>query len=139
MPNSFSGIGGWEAIDADWRDSKQGITNSISNLNNSIGIIKDGGVLTDAATIEITNNSLSTLSTSRSTLTLNVTTDGIPNFAVEIMPTVNCTLTVQKTEGNVVTTLSPSIAGGVLLEANKKYQVTCVGSCWTIAEFEVPV
>lgn len=36
MPNSFSGIGGWSAIDADWRDSKQGINVSITNLNNSI-------------------------------------------------------------------------------------------------------
>ena len=36
MPNSFSGIGGWSAIDADWRNSKTGIANSITNLNNSI-------------------------------------------------------------------------------------------------------
>lgn len=36
MPNSFSGIGGWEIKDQDWRDSKQGIASSITNLNNSI-------------------------------------------------------------------------------------------------------
>lgn len=39
MPNSFSGIGGWSAIDADWRDSKTGIASSITNLNNSIAPI----------------------------------------------------------------------------------------------------
>ena len=36
MPDSFSGIGGWSAVDADWRDSKTGINNSITALSNSI-------------------------------------------------------------------------------------------------------
>lgn len=106
-------------------------------VESDIGIIKDGGTLTDAITVDVPNNSLSTLSTSQSTLTLNVNTDGIPNFAVEIIPSVNCTLSVQKTAGSVITALSHSVAGGNLLEAGKKYQVTCVGSCWTMAEFEI--
>ena len=109
--------------------------------DNTLGAIKNGGSLTDGASVTVPNNALSTLSTAQATLTLNVNlgSDEVPNFAVEVTPSVNCTLTVTKTVGDTVTTLNPSVAGGDELTDTRKYQVTCVGSCWTLAEFEVPV
>ena len=100
----------------------------------------DGGTLTDAASITVENNALSRLSTSQSTLTLNVNlaASEIANFAVEIAAGANVTLTVTSTTGGTVTTLKKSKANGDSLESGKFYQVTCVGSCWTLAEFEAP-
>ena len=105
-----------------------------------IGKILDGGSLTDAASVNVPNNALSTLSTAQATLTLNVTVnaDEIPNFAVEVTPSVDVTLTVTKTVGNTTVTLNPSVAGGTSLTTGKLYQVTCVGNCWTLAEFTAP-
>jgi len=116
MPNSFTGIGGW-----------------------TIGL-RDNGSLTDAASITVQNNGLSTLSTQQASLTLNVDLSGseIPNFAVEISAGVDCTVTVQKTVGSTSTVLNYATAAGNEIKAGKFYQLTCVGSCWTIAEFEAP-
>lgn len=104
-----------------------------------IGSIADGGTLTDGATINVANNAVSRLTTAQSALTLNVNLGlgEIANFAVEITTSVNATLTVTSTIGSTVTTLHPSVAGGTSLKSNKIYQVTCVGSCWTVAEFDV--
>ena len=100
----------------------------------------DGGTLTDAASITVENNALSRLSTNQSVLTLNVnlTADEVANFAVEIAASANVTLTVTSTTDGVATTLKKSAAGGDSLESGKFYQMTCVGSCWTLAEFEAP-
>ena len=108
---------------------------------NAVGFVKNVGALTDAATITASNlnNGFATLSTSQSTLTIIdvVGTDEIVNFAVEITPSVNCTLTIKKKVGsNEAVTLKHSVAAGNTLEANKTYQVTAVGGCWTLAEFE---
>ena len=109
-------------------------------IKNANGVIKNGGALTDAASIDVPNNSVSTLSTTQAALTLNVNcaADEVPNFAVEISAGAAVTLTVTKTVGNTVTTLYPSDAGGNALESGKYYQITCVGNCWTLAEFVPP-
>lgn len=105
-----------------------------------VNSITNGGALTDAATVDVPNNALSTLATAQASLTLNVNLDGgdVPNFAVEVTPSTDVTLTVTNTVGNTTTALSPSVSAGNELAAGKKYQVTCVGSCWTLAEFTVP-
>jgi len=115
------------------QDTAQGIVFGVD-------LLIDGGVLTDAASIDVPNNALSTLTTAQSTLTLNVNVnaDEVPNFAVEITTSTDVTLTVTKTVGSTMTTLNSSVAGGNSLTAGKLYQVTCVGSCWTLAEFAVP-
>lgn len=106
--------------------------------------VRDGGVLTDAASIPVENNAISQLTTSQSSLTLNVNCEPgeIPNFAVEITTTEAVTLSVVKIVGSgssaVATTLKYSAAGGNELESGKTYQLTCVGSCWTVAEFVDP-
>ena len=108
--------------------------------DNTLGAIKNGGALTDGASVTVPNNALSTLSTAQSTLTLNINvgSNEVPNFAVEVSPSADCTLTVTKTVGGTPTTLKASVAGGNSLTSGKRYQVTCVGSCWTLAEFTVP-
>jgi len=109
-------------------------------LDRIAGIIVNGGALEDAASINVFNNASMTLTTAQAALTLNVNLedDEVPNFAVEITATADCTLTVTSTNGLTVTTLRKSVAGGDSLETGKFYQVTCVGNCWTLAEFEVP-
>lgn len=105
-----------------------------------VGIVNDGGSLEDSASINVFNNASMTLTTNQSSLTLNVNLEDneVPNFAVEITATADCTLTVTSTNDLTVTTLRKSVAGGDSLETGKFYQVTCVGNCWTLAEFEVP-
>lgn len=81
-----------------------------------------------------------------SSLTLNISNvDTLyplpPNFVVEITPSAQLTLAVTVTyhydgEPDDVTTLKHSVSAGNVLEAGKTYQVTVVGSCWTLAEFE---
>lgn len=107
----------------------------------AIGSVKNGGALTDAASIDVPNNAVSTLTTAQSALTLNVNlaSGEIPNFAVEITTSAAVTLTVTKTVGNTSpVTLNYADAAGNSLESGKLYQVTCVGSCWTLAEFVAP-
>ncbi len=116
-------------------------SNGTSCWGNAVGFVKNAGALTDAATITASNlnNGFATLSTSQSALTIIdvVGTDEIVNFAIEITPSVNCTLTIQKQIGTgTPVTMKHSVAGGNTLEANKIYQITAVGSCWTLAEFE---
>ena len=115
--------------------------NGTPGWGNAVGFVKNAGALTDAATITAANlnNGFATLSTSQSTLTIVdvVDTDEVVNFAIDITPSVNCTLTIQKKIGSgTPVTLKHSVAAGNALEAGKTYQVTAVGNCWTLAEFE---
>lgn len=128
----------------EWSGSAWSVSNvsyattiDITDLESRLGIVKNGGALTDAASVNVPNNSLSTLTTSQASLTLNVACaeNEVPNFAVEITAGVAVTLTVTKTVGSTTTTLKHAEAAGNTLESGKFYQVTCVGSCWTLAEF----
>lgn len=119
---------------------KGGAGNGGVPLSDLAGICS-AGALTDAASINVPNNSLSTLTTAQSALTLNVNlNDGeLPNFAVEITAAAAVTLTVTKTVGSESpVTLRYADAAGNALESGKFYQLTCVGSCWTVAEFVDP-
>ena len=116
-------------------------SNGTAGWGNAVGFVKNAGSLTDGATITATtlNNGFATLTTSQSALTIVdvVDTNEIVNFAIEIEPSVNCTLTIKKKVGtNSPVTLKHSVAAGNTLEAGKTYQVTAVGNCWTLAEFE---
>lgn len=115
--------------------------NGTPGWGTAVGFIKNVGALTDAVTITSStiNNGFATLSTSQSTLTIVdvVGTDEVVNFAIEITPSVNCTLTIQKQIGSgTPVTLKHAVSAGNELEAGKTYQVTAVGTCWTLAEFE---
>lgn len=131
-------------------DMNKILTNVQQNLSDpakdlarkNIGAIPflDGGTLTDGASINVANNSISRLTTSQSALTLNVNlVDGeVANFAVEITASADITLTITSTLNNVATTLKYADSAGNVLTSGKFYQVTCVGSCWTLAEFIDP-
>lgn len=74
--------------------------------------------------------------TTISALTIN-TSSVVPNFAVEIDNTGNTNdVTLTVTSGDE--TLKYSEAAGNSIESGKFYQLTCVGSCWTLAEFVAP-
>ena len=102
------------------------------------------GTATNLSTVAVANNSIAKLvNTSQNLITVTVdtvATDEVPNFAVEIDNTngVNATLTVKKLVGNSYTPLKYSVSAGNQIEAGKYYQLTCVGDCWTLAEFEAP-
>lgn len=118
---------------------KENVGNGLVLVRELAGI-SDAGALTDAASIDVVNNATQQLTSAQTTLNLNVNcAEGeVPNFAVEISAGAAITLTLTKTVGNTVTTLWPSEAGGTALESGKYYQVTCVGKCWTLAEFVDP-
>jgi hypothetical protein len=61
----------------------------------------------------------------------------VPAFAIEIDNTGNSN-DVDITVVNGATTLKYSSAAGNQVGAGKYVQLTCVGGCWTLAEFEAP-
>ena len=63
--------------------------------------------------------------------------ESVPAFAIEIDNTGNSN-DVDVTVVNGATTLKYSSAAGNQVGAGKYVQLTCVGSCWTLAEFEAP-
>jgi hypothetical protein len=95
--------------------------------------------LVEGALAIASTNSLTRLTlTTAQTLTV-LANYGVPNFALEIDNTGNSndvTVTVKDYAGT--TTLNASVAGGDTVGAGKYVQLTCVGSCWTLAEFAMP-
>lgn len=96
--------------------------------------------LSDSPSIQINglNNGFGTITLNQATFTLQVVVeDGETiNFALEVTNQQQCQVTIQKKVGNTVTTLKHSVAAGNTMEANTTYQITAVGNCWTLAEFE---
>ena len=117
------------------------VANAVEQAKAEASEIQDGGSKTEADLVDgalaiTSTNSITKLTlTTVQALTVKANAD-IPNFALEIDNTGNgndVTVTVQDSTGT--TTLSPSVAGGNSLTAGKLYQLTCVGNCWTLAEF----
>lgn len=102
--------------------------------------LADGGFLPDATIITVPNNARSFLNTTKQTLSLvvNLAEDEVPNFALEIRTTQQAGIKVTAIYPNTSAVLKYSDAGGNIIEANKDYQLTCVGTCWTVAEFKRP-
>lgn len=131
---TFTGTG--EILDVEddvWTVTKQ----ALNGVRNGGSVAQSGGY----ASVE--NNSLTTI-TGVDVAALEVSVSfgngstEVPNFALEIDPTVDCTLTLKRYIGSSPLTLTPSVAGGNVMTAGKHYQVTCVGSYWTLAEFAMP-
>lgn len=95
----------------------------------------------DAPSTEITvkNNTLTEVSSSitNNISTLTITIESVyqrkANAAIELNP-INSDLTLTVKFGS--STLRHSVSAGTTLTAGKLYQVTAVGNCWTLAEFE---
>lgn len=116
---------------------------ALFEFNSSYFIVKHIGPIINEylrsaePTISVTNNSFFTVdNTSLNAITLALTKSSVEvaNFAAEITTQVNCTLSVTING----TAAKYSVAAGNTIEAGKTYQVTCVGTCWTIAEFAAP-
>jgi hypothetical protein len=92
----------------------------------------DQGVLTIDGGNVVTKVTLATVNA----VTFSVD-ESVPAFAIEIDNTGNSN-DVDVTVVNGATTLKYSSAAGNQVGAGKYVQLTCVGSCWTLAEFTVP-
>ena len=72
----------------------------------------------------------------------DVPSEHVANFAVEVTPTVDCTVTVKTSKNSYATphwiTLNKASGVSNVMRAGNKYQITCIGTCWTIAKFELP-
>ena len=139
--NSFNGIGfGAERARADAAGNE--IETTYAKLSDIKPQLIDAGLLadTDDAVIDVPNNSRSFLITSKAAITFRViVADGdVPNFAVEIQSTTQTGIRVKATIGQATSTLKYAEASGNTIDADKLYQLTCVGTCWTIAEFIRP-
>lgn len=64
---------------------------------------------------------------------------GVPNFALLVDNSGNSNdVTVIVKDSTDETTFYQSTAAGNTVSSGKIYQITCVGKCWTLAEFETP-
>jgi len=82
------------------------------------------------------NNCISSIVLTTATTLVIAVNEQVPNFGVELDNTDNQSdVQVTVTNGNAV--LFPSEVGRTTVKAGKFYQLTCVGRCWTLAEFLV--
>lgn len=118
------------------------VANAVEQAKAEASEINDGGSKTESdlvegvLTIDSTNSVTKLTLTTAETLTV-LANEGVPNFALEIDNTGNgndVTIDVQHGPDS----LKYSVAGGNVVGAGKYMQLTCVGSCWTLAEFTVP-
>jgi hypothetical protein len=118
------------------------VNDILEDLNGTPGMT-DLGVKTES---DLTSGDTLTIGTGNSTTTLVLTSIsdlrivsnvGAPNFAVEIDNSGNShDVEVVVVESDDMTALKNSVAGGTTIAANTTVQLTAVGGCWTMAEFE---
>lgn len=102
-------------------------------------------LITDTVTatpsVNVDNNTVTSITInagdniSAMTINCNISEGDCPNLAVEIdnQSSTDCTITVIK--NNVADSLKMSAATDGVAKGGKFYQLTCVGRCWTMAEF----
>lgn len=132
---------------AEISDIKELIPESASAENQlatvaDIGAIKNGGTLTSDTAITVPNNASSFCAITEAagdvTITVETEEDEVPNFAFTFTTVNDITISVEHDFGNQTDVLLYSVAGGNEAKAGKTYQLTCVGDCWTLAEFTAP-
>ena len=126
-----------------WYFSKTSFSNGYTVRTIDDLLVNSAPISSTTASATIPNNRLTIISSSytnnQSTYTVQINSIGqATNAAFEIKPNVNMTLTVERQSLSGTTTLRYSVAAGNQLEAGKYYQVTAVGNCWTLAEFQSP-
>ena len=90
-----------------------------------------------SSSVVMVNNALNVITgTTPATMTLAGMSDTgeAVNFAAQITPSVNCTITITSNGNPTKFTTST----GNILEAGKTYQISCLNDCWTMAIFETP-
>lgn len=126
-----------------WQFGVTSMSGVVPALNAITGMIDLGDMteadLTDGVyTVTESNSHTSLALTTVATLTVKGN-PGLGDFEILIDNSGNAndvTVTVKSNDGSV--TYLHSSAGGTDVAAGKIAQLTCVGTCWTLAEFEAP-
>lgn len=146
---SSSPAGDWVA--ADWAETSVdeilgSIATALATINTAIETVSHAGMydlgnktesdLTDGKLAIGAGNSTTKLTlTTVSTLTV-LANSGVPNFALVIDNSGNSNnVTITVKDSTNTTTFLQSVSAGNEVTAGKIFQLTCVGNCWTLAEF----
>jgi hypothetical protein len=125
------------------------LESALDTLNDTIETVVQGGMYDLGTKTEsnLSNGKLA-IGCGNSTTELTLTTvnaltvlanSGVANFALLVDNSRNSNaVTVTVKDSTDATTFYQSTAAGNTIGANKICQITCVGKCWTLAEFEAP-
>ena len=130
-------------------DLSDSVETALDTLNDTMETVAHGGMYDLGTKTESDLNSgklaigcgnSTTKLTLESVQTLTVLANsGVANFALLVDNTGNSNdVTVTVKDSTDTDTFYQSVAAGNTVEAGKICQVTCVGKCWTLAEFETP-
>lgn len=122
------------------------IATALGTINSTIENVSHAGMydLGNKTESDLTNGKLA-IGAGNSTTKLTLTTvstltvlanSGVPNFALVIDNSGNSNnVTITVKDSTDTTTFMQSVSAGNVATAGKIYQLTCVGNCWTLAEF----
>ena len=131
------------------KDMIDGLETALDTLNDTIETVSHAGMY-DLGTKDESdlNNGKLAIGCGNSNTELTLTTvsaltvlanSGVPNFALLVDNSGNSNdVTVTVKDSNDKNPLLQSTAAGNKVSAGKICQITCVGRCWTLAEFEAP-
>lgn len=125
------------------------LESALDTLNDTMETVAHGGMYDLGTKTESDlNNVKLAIGCGNSTTELTLTTvnsltvlanPGVANFALLVNNSGNSNdVTVTVKDSTDATTFYQSTAAGNTVSAGKIYQITCVGKCWTLAEFEAP-
>ena len=123
--------------DAYGEDIHDSIASKADMLVPATGTIESGAVSLQnnkVTSIEIPSDSSAT----SLTLDCTVASGECANFACEITNSSSETVTIALTLNSVAGSTHRAAATDGKVESGKFYQLTCVGTCWTLAEFTSP-
>ena len=145
----FSDLKTWLSTRYASKDSVDGLETALDTLNDTMETVVQGGMYDLGTKTESDLNSGKlAIGCGNSTTELTLTTvntltvlanPGVANFALLVNNSGNSNdVTVTVKDSTDATTFFQSAAAGNTVGAGKICQVTCVGKCWTLAEFEAP-
>lgn len=112
---------------------------TVAEMMAGAGALKNGGTLTSSTAITVPNNASSFCAITEAAgdviITVETEADEVPNFAFTFTTVNDITISVEHDIDDQTDTLLYSVAGGNEATGGKTYQLTCVGDCWTLAEF----
>lgn len=146
---AVSTAGDWD--ENDWTETSideilAGVETALGTINSTIENVSHAGMydLGNKTESDLTDGKLA-IGAGNSTTKLTLTTvsvltvlanSGVPNFALVIDNSGNSNnVTITVKDSTDTTTFMQSVSAGNEVTAGKIYQLTCVGNCWTLAEF----
>ena len=142
----FSDLKTWLSTRYASKDSVDGLETALDTLNDTIETVVQGGMYDLGTKTESDLNSGKlAIGCGNSTTELTLTTvnaltvlanPGVANFALLVDNSGNSSdVTVTVKDSTDATTFYQSTAAGNTIGNGKIVQITCVGKCWTLAEF----